>query len=102
MDVSNAIIAVNTVLHTYRGKCLTDLEKAVFLGAWEGLTYEEMEQDTRFCYAEKTLKDAGSLLWKDISQAIGVTVKKTDFKTAIEYHQVIQRFQGSRSILTSV
>lgn len=90
MNVEEALKIVNDAIVVYRRKPLSDLEKAVFQGAWDGLTYQQMEQDDRFPYAEKTLKDAGSALWKNLSKALKEEVKKTNFKSALERYNSIQ------------
>jgi hypothetical protein len=90
MNFDEALKIVNDAVVAYRRKPLSDLEKAVFQGAWEGLTYQQMEDDDRFPYAQKTLKDAGSALWRNLSGALKEEVKKTNFKSALERYSSIQ------------
>jgi hypothetical protein len=87
MDIKHALDVANAAVFAQRSKHLSDLEKAVLQGAWEGLTYQQMDDDRRFPWTEKTLKDAGAGLWKCLSQAMGETVKKTNFKAALERYQ---------------
>jgi hypothetical protein len=89
MDIQQALQLANEAVFAQRGTYLTDLEKSAFYGAWEGLTYQAMGDDDRFHYAEKTLKDAGSGLWRTLSQAFGEEVKKTNFKFALERRLIL-------------
>ena len=92
MTLEEALEAVDAALAHHRNKPLSDLERVVFQGSWEGLTYLAMMQ--AFGWSEKTLKDAGACLWKQLSQALGEPVKKTDFKAALV------RVQASLAIAT--
>ena len=100
MDIQQALQLANDAVFVQRGTYLTDLEKTAFQGAWEGLTYQAMGGDDRFHYAEKTLKDAGSGLWKTLSQAFGEEVKKTNFKFALERQLTLYRDEENRNEAT--
>lgn len=81
MTLEEALEITDRALTHYRAKPLSDLERAVFQASWQELTYQAMTQ--KVAWQEKTLKDAGANLWKQLSQALGETVKKTDFKAAL-------------------
>lgn len=81
MTLEEALKAADTALDRHRHKPLSDLERVIFQGSWEGLTYLAMTQDCG--WSEKTLKDAGASLWKQLSEALEEPVKKTDFKAAL-------------------
>lgn len=62
---------------------LKDVEVIVFCGSWQRQKYYEISQ--AYGYSEKYLKqDIGPKLWKILSKALGETVKKTNFRAAVE------------------
>jgi NB-ARC domain len=96
MDRRNALQIIENAVFAQRGSHLTDLEKAAFQGAWENLTYQEMGQDDRFPYSDRTLKDAGSRLFKLLSKVWGEKVSKTNFKSALERHCTLHTVNDRR------
>ena len=85
MTLEEALEITDRALIHYRAKPLSDLERAVFQASWQELTYQAMVQ--KVAWQEKTLKDAGANLWKQLSKALGETVKKTDFKAALSRYR---------------
>jgi len=76
-------IVADTVVFNKQGTHLTDIQKIVLRGAWQGYTYEEIAD--REGYSEKYLKrDVGPRLWKILSEALGEKVSKKNFRTALE------------------
>jgi GTPase SAR1 family protein len=81
-------IAVDTIIFNKQGTHLTDIQKIVLRGAWEGYTYEEIAEQEG--YSEKYLKrDVGPRLWNVLSEALGERVGKKNFKTALERRLVL-------------
>lgn len=81
-DTREFIVADNVVFNK-QGKHLTDIQKIVLRGSWQGYTYEEIAE--REGYSEKYLKrDVGPRLWKILSEALGEEVSKKNFRTALE------------------
>ncbi len=77
-----ACAVANAAVHSKTGEYLTDIEVMVLRGAWDGLTYEEIAQNTKYS-ANYLNKDVGNKLWKKLSDALGETVTKPNFKEAL-------------------
>ena len=80
MDRQVALEFIDRLTFEKTGKHLSDLERKVFLGSWEGKTYEKI-YPINPQYIEK---DVGYKLWKKLSQVLGEKVKKKTIKGAIE------------------
>jgi AAA-like domain len=76
------------------GKHLSDIEIKVLQGAWEGKTYDQMAIAYGYS-AEYLNKDVGNKLWHKLSEALGETVKKNNFKEAL--NRASQEQQDSSS-----
>lgn len=73
----DATVFVNTKKH------LKDVQVVVLRGAWQGLTYDEIAENSG--YTAKYLKqDIGPKLWKLLSEVLGEKVSKTNFQAALE------------------
>ncbi|WP_248277361.1 WD40 repeat domain-containing protein [Brasilonema octagenarum] len=86
MNIEEALAVADAAMFAYTGKHLRDQEKSILSASWEGQTYEQMAQ--KFSWSEKTLKDAGSSLWKSLSKALGEKVTKKNFKAALERRRI--------------
>jgi hypothetical protein len=76
-------MAADTAIFDKQGRHLTDIQKLVLKGSWQGYTYEEIAG--REGYSDKYLKrDVGPRLWKVLSEALGEKVSKKNFRTALE------------------
>ncbi len=65
------------------GKYLSDVEKIILQGAWDGKTYEEIAKE--YNYSADTLRgDYGKKLWDKLSEALGERVSKTNFCQAFK------------------
>ena len=83
MDVEQLLRIANSALYAHSGRRLSEVEAAILLGASQRHTYEKIAEDTG--YADSYLKqDVGPKLWKQLSQALGETVSKTNFQSALE------------------
>lgn len=80
MDVQAAIAFVDQLLYTHTGKYLSDLERAVFIGSWQGHTYEKIYPEN----PEYVEKHVGYRLWRKLSEACGEKVTKKQFRGALE------------------
>jgi hypothetical protein len=74
--------AVDQLLQQARGKGLTDTERDVLQGIWEGQQYQAMSE--RFNRSPKTLKQSAYQLWKPLSSALKRRVHKSNFRTVLE------------------
>jgi len=73
----------DTAVFAKKGIHLTDIQKTILKGAWQGYTYEEIADIEG--YSDKYLKrDVGPRLWKILSEALGEKVSKKNFRTAIQ------------------
>ncbi len=65
------------------GRYLSDVEKKVLQGAWNGNTYGKIAEECG--YAPNTLsKDYGKKLWNKLSEALGEEVSKKNFRGALK------------------
>lgn len=85
MDFEQALEVANTAMFAIFGRHLTDVETAILIGAWQSKTYEQIASASGYSISYLT-RDIGPKLWKLLSQALGETVSKTNFQTALERH----------------
>ena len=81
MEPDEAIKIANSVVLSKLGRPLSNLERHLLQESIAGKSYEKMADG----WSEKTLKDAGSRLWKLFSQALdgNVKVNKSNFQAAL-------------------
>lgn len=77
-----AFILAESVFISIQGKSLNNLQRAIFKGAWEGKTYEEIASEIN-C-SEGHIKDVAADLWKQVSEKLGQKVYKKNFKAILE------------------
>lgn len=88
MELDQAIEIANAAMFAEFGKHLTDVETVIFRGAWNNLTYEQIADESG--YSTRYIKgDIGSRLWRNLSQALGESVSKTNFRSAIERREQV-------------
>ncbi|MEX0270590.1 AAA-like domain-containing protein [Leptolyngbyaceae cyanobacterium UHCC 1019] len=80
MDIKEALEIADSLLYLHTGKYLTDLEREVFIGSWNGQTYEEIYPIN----PEYVEKYVGYKLWRKLSNACGEKVTKKQFRGALE------------------
>ncbi len=80
MNGNSALEFVDKLTFFKTGKHLNDLERQVFVGAWDGKTYEEIYP----LNPEYIEKDVGYKLWKKLSGVLGEKVTKKKIKGALE------------------
>ncbi|MBM0743348.1 AAA-like domain-containing protein [Phormidium sp. CLA17] len=80
MNIKEALEIVDRLLYVHTGKYLTDLEREVFIGSWNGQTYEEIYPIN----PEYVEKYVGYKLWRKISDACGEKVTKKQLRGALE------------------
>ena len=85
LDFADALVFAKT------GRHLTDLERAIFQGSWQGQKYGEIA-NIYHC-TEGHVKDVGSQLWKSISTTLGVAVSKKHLRWPIEMALNQQKIQ---------
>jgi hypothetical protein len=77
-----ALMFVDNALYHAAGRRLNDLESRIFLGSWEGKTYEEIHPPN----PEYVEKSVGYKLWKKLSIALGEKVSKKRIRGAVMRH----------------
>lgn len=77
-----ALMFVDNALYHAEGRRLNDLESRIFLGSWEGKTYEEIHP----LNPEYVEKSVGYKLWKKLSIALGEKVSKKRIRGAVMRH----------------
>lgn len=61
---------------------LKPVEKFVLLQGWQGKTYTDMAQASR--YGEHYLRKVASLLWRELSDLFGGSINKTNFRVMLQ------------------
>jgi WD40 repeat protein len=110
MELKQAQAIVNQAVYAQMGRYLSDVEQLIFAGAWQSQTYEQIAE--AHGYSVKYLKDdSGRKFWKLLSQVLGETVSKNNFRSAIERlnqqqdNQILkdnQSFQDNQPIPASI
>lgn len=88
MNFEEAWIVADAAVYNYTGKHLKDLERIVFEGTWENLSYGDiaLAQNYALNYIQR---DIGQNLWRQLSEALGEKVNKRNFREALKrYAQV--------------
>jgi Uma2 family endonuclease len=82
MKAQEALNLVDTLLDsTQVGQRLNDVQSAVFLESWLGLTYREIAQ--QLSYEHDYIKQIGSQLWRSLSLVVGEEVSKKNIKAVL-------------------
>lgn len=85
MDFEQRLEVVNESVFAHFGRHLTDVETAILIGALQSQTYKQIAFNSGYSVSYIT-RDVGPKVWKLLSQALGETVSKTNFQTALERH----------------
>ncbi len=85
MTADEALALLDTLLHE---QSLRDIQEQVFRHSWEGHTYPLMAE--RIGYDTGYIRDVGSELWRQLTQALGEQVTKNNL-------QAVLRRQSARS-----
>ncbi|MBD2461195.1 AAA-like domain-containing protein [Oscillatoria sp. FACHB-1407] len=80
MDAKTALEFVDGLIYDQTGKHLSNLERDVFMGSWQGQTYEEIYPNN----PEYVEKYVGYKLWQKLSTVLGEKVTKKQFRGALE------------------
>ncbi|ERT06833.1 NB-ARC domain protein [Lyngbya aestuarii BL J] len=91
IDISEVIEFINSQLKAKNLQGLRDIETAIIEELWQdkSLNYTEIAENTSF--AEGTIKNKASELWKRLSEVFSVEVKKSNFTSIIKinYNKII-------------
>jgi NB-ARC domain len=84
MEFEIALELVEQLVQEKTGKPLLDAEKAVFQGAWSGLTYDQIAEKSSNYEANYLKGDVGPNFWKLLSEVFGEQVSKRNVRTVLE------------------
>jgi hypothetical protein len=93
MDVDAALDFAEERFFAQTGERFNDLQKEIFKGAWQGLTYEKIADFLD--YHDSHIKEEGARLCQLLSEALGEKVTKLKFRAPLERGW---RSQQSRNI----
>lgn len=96
MNEQDALQFADQLLYQHTGKYLSDLERDVFIGSWQGKTYEEIHPSN----PEYVEKYVGYRLWQKLSIACGEKVTKKQVRGALE--RVWQQHTAQLTLSTSM
>ncbi|QIZ72383.1 AAA-like domain-containing protein [Oxynema aestuarii] len=83
IDLEQALQVADEAVFTKTDKHLTDVEIAIFRGAWQNQTYQEMAENTDYS-ANYLHRVVGQKLWDRLSDALEEKVSKKNFRAALE------------------
>ncbi|WP_416671771.1 AAA-like domain-containing protein [Egbenema bharatensis] len=78
MDFEKILATVERILPDQQ---FSTIEKFIFRQSWLGQTYSEMAKDSG--YGSEYIKEVGSRLWQDLSEALGERVTKKNFQLVL-------------------
>ncbi|MFB2934447.1 NB-ARC domain-containing protein [Aerosakkonemataceae cyanobacterium BLCC-F154] len=87
MTPEEALVILDAIL---KPKCLNDVQELVFRQSWQGKSYQEIAIASG--YNADYIKDVGAKLWRQLSQALGITVTK------LNLYSVITKYSRDRKI----
>ena len=88
MQVEVALDYADNLVVSHTGRHLSNLQTAIFRGAWRGQKYEDIAQDN-YC-SDSHAKMVGANLWDILSQELGEKVTKKNLRAVLErrYSQI--------------
>jgi hypothetical protein len=94
MNFEEALEFIENLVYTKTGKHLNDLERQVFVGSWQGHTYEHIYP----LNPEYVEKDVGYKLWQKLSSVLGEKVTKKKVQGASERASARQELLQAESL----
>jgi DNA replication protein DnaC/DNA-binding MarR family transcriptional regulator len=82
MNLKEALKLADRIVFEKTGQHLDDLQEAVLRGTLQRETYKHIAKD--FDCSESSVRNAGSELWRILSEELGEDVNKTNFRSAME------------------
>lgn len=82
MDVDAALEFAEARVFVQTGEPFNDLQREIFKGAWQGLTYEKIAD--LLDYNDSYIKEEGARLCQLLSEALGEKVTKPKFRAPLE------------------
>jgi NB-ARC domain len=82
MDIAEVLKIADDLMFDSTSKYLDNLQRSIVEGVYEGKTYKDIADSTD--RTEGHIRDSAATLWKDISEAVGESVRRSNFKSVIE------------------
>ncbi|MDJ0595652.1 MAG: AAA-like domain-containing protein [Pleurocapsa sp. MO_226.B13] len=82
-NLDEALNTANQVIYQKQNRHLTDVEIIVFKGAWEREDYDTIAAKNQYATSYIS-QDIAPKLWKNLSEALGEKVKKSNFKESLK------------------
>jgi len=82
MDVEEILKFADNLVFTKTGKHLDNVQEAILLGAWQAQKYPKIAEEAH-C-SEGHARDVASELWKILSDVLGESVNKSNFKSTFK------------------
>ena len=77
MNAEEGLTFADELVFAKTGKRLDDLQRAIFLGSWQGKSYKEIQKDcSARCGLDHIMRNVGPNLWKLLSRVLGEKVTK--------------------------
>lgn len=100
MTLEDAIAIVNAATQHQLGRQLSDIEMVILQGSWQGKTYTQIADDEGYSVNYLTT-DVGPKFWKVLSQALGESVNKKNFRSALKRYKDKQPSPLTTNLLVS-
>jgi hypothetical protein len=85
MDIAEVLKIADDLMFDSTSKYLDSLQRSIVEGVWEGKTYKDIADNTD--RTEGHIRDSAANLWQDISEAVGESVRKSNFRSVVERNQ---------------
>lgn len=82
MNLKEMLQLADQIVFTKTGQHLDDLQEAVLRGTLQGQIYKKIARD--FDCSESSVRNAGSQLWRILSEELGEEISKTNFRSTME------------------
>ncbi len=103
MDVNEALAFVEKLVFEHTQKRMTDLQRAVFCGAWHGRSFQEIHKiDCPHVGLDYLMKHVGPKLWQLLSEVTGEEVTKSKLHGPVERAYQCQNEEGVISTKASI
>ncbi|MBD2365319.1 hypothetical protein H6G36_29910 [Anabaena minutissima FACHB-250] len=86
MTLEDAIAIINAAMQYKLGRQLSDIETVILQGAWQNQTYTQIADAAGYSINYLTT-DVGPKFWKALSQSLGESVNKKNFRSALKRQQ---------------
>ncbi|MEO1402390.1 MAG: NB-ARC domain-containing protein, partial [Cyanobacteria bacterium J06635_1] len=83
MDFGEALKLVDGIVTSNMGRSLRNPEIAILEGTWNGFTYEQIAHVSEYS-TNYLMRDVAPKLWKFLSDALGTSVGKTNFRIVLD------------------